>query len=563
MTIPGDTAASLATHRLGFWDMMQGDSPGMGGAMIRFVRVLASVVGLLAGMASASTVLAQKAGGTLKVYTPDSPATMSILEEATTFAVGPMMGVFNNLVVFNQSVKQNNLQSIVPDLATEWFWNDDGTRLTFHLRQGVKWHDGQPFTAKDVECTWNLLMEKSEEKLRVNPRFSVYKNLDRLTTNGDFEVTFHLKRPQPAFLMLISGGTGAIYPCHVPPEKMRRQPIGTGPFKFVDYKPNQYIKVTRNPHYWKPGRPYLDGIEYTIIKSVATAMMGFTSGAFDMVYPYSVSIPVMKDVKRQAPSAVCEITPGTVNRHLLVNRAVPPFDNRDVRLAMALALDRQAFIDIIGEGQGDVGTVLQPAPGGLWGMPPDMLKDLPGYGSDVKENRQQGRALMEKLGYGASKRLKVKLTTRDLSLYRDPSVILLDQLKEVYIDGELEPVETAAYFPKIRRKDYTVSLNLQTSGPDPDPILDLFYGCGSSLNWDGYCNPEIDKMIEQQSRETDEQQRRRQVWALERKLAEDAGRPIIFYASAASCWQPTVKGLTLMVNSVFNSYRYEDIWLDK
>ena len=211
---------------------------------------------------------------------------------------------------------------------------------------------------------------------------------------------------------------------------------------------------------------------------------------------------------------------------------------------MALSLDRQAFIDILGEGQGDIGAVLQPPTGGLWGMPPEMLKDLPGYGSDVKANRQQGRALMEKLGYGPAKRLKVKLTTRDLSFYRDPSVILLDQLKEVYIDGELEPVETASYFPKLRRKDYTVSLNLQTSGPDPDPIFDIFYGCGSSLNWDNYCNPEVDKMIELQSREADAQQRRQQVWALERKLAEDAGRPIIFYASAASCWQPAVKGLT-------------------
>src|SRR5215510_12112268 len=344
---------------------------------------------------------------------------------------------------------------------------------------------------------------------------------------------------------------------------MRRQPIGTGPFKFVDYKANQYIKVVRNPDYWKPGRPYLDGIEYTILKSTATAVLSFTSGKLDMMFPYWVTIPVMKDLKSQAPAAQCEVTPGTVNRHLLVNRSIAPFDNRDVRLAMALALDRQAFIDILAEGQGDIGAVLQPPPGGLWGMPPDLLKELPGYGADVKTNRQQGRALMEKLGYGPGKRLKVKLTTRDLSFYRDPSVILLDQLKEVHVDGEREPVETAAYFPKIRRKDYSVSLNLQTSGPDPDPILDLFYGCGSSLNWDGYCNPEVDKMIEQQSTEGDQEKRKQLLWAIERKLAEDAGRPIIFYANAASCWQPTVKGLTLMVNSVFNSYRFEDIWLDK
>jgi peptide/nickel transport system substrate-binding protein len=531
--------------------------------MIRYMRVLTSVVWLLAGLGAVDTALAQKAGGILKIYTPDSPASMSPLEEATAFAVGPMMGMFNNLVVFSQSVKQNSLQSIVPDLATSWVWSADGTKLTFQLRQGVKWHDGRPFTAKDIECTWNLLLEKSVEKLRVNPRLSSFKNLDRLTTNGDWEVTFHLRRPQPAFLMLISGGTGAVYPCHVPPETMRKHPIGTGPFKFVDYKPNQYIKVTRNPDYWKPGRPYLDGIEYTIIKSVATAMLGFTSGTFDMTFPYLVTVPLMKDVRRQAPTAVCEMTPGTVNRHVIVNRTMPPFDNRDVRLAMALTIDHQAFIDILAEGQGDIGTVLQPAPAGLWGMPPDLLKDLPGYDPDVKKNRQKARAIMEKLGYGPNKRLKVKLSTRDLPLYRDPAVILLDQLKEIYFDAELEPVETATYFPKIRRKDFIIGLNLQTSGPDPDPTLDLFYGCESSLNWDGYCNAEIDRMIEQQSSEADERQRRQQVWAIERKLAEDVARPIIFYASAGSCWHPHVKGVTLMVNSVFNSYRYEDIWLDK
>src|SRR5215475_1141459 len=525
--------------------------------------VVASVLGVLTGLAVGNSALAQKAGGTLRVISPDSPATMSILEEATSLAVGPMMGVFNNLVLFNQSVKQASLQSIVPELATSWAWSEDGTRLTFQLRQGVKWHDGQPFTAKDVVCTFDLRLDRGPEKLRVNPGISAFKNLDHVTTNGDFEVTFHLKRPQVGFLTLLAPGGGAIYPCHASPEKMRRQPIGTGPFKFVDYKANQFIKLVRNPDYWKPGRPYLDGIEYTILKSTSTAVLGFTSGKFDMMFPYWVTIPVMKDLKSQAPSAMCEIVPGTINRHLLINRSIVPFDNRDVRLAMALALDRPAFIDILGDGQGDIGGNLQPPSGGLWGMPPELLKQLPGYGADIKQNRQQGRALMEKLGYGPSKRLKVKLTTRDLPLYRAPSVILLDQLKEVYIDGELEPIETAAYFPKIRRKDYTVSLNLQTSGPDPDPIIDLFYGCGSSLNWDGYCNPEVDKMIEQQSRETDEQQRRRQVWALERTLAEDAGRPSIFYANAASCWQSTVKGLTLMVNSVFKSYRFEDIWLDK
>src|ERR1700736_2722704 len=224
-----------------------------------YLEAIAIAVPILVASAAAGPALAQKSGGILKMYSPDSPASMSIHEEATVFAQGPMMGVFNNLIMFDQHVKQNSLDSIVPDLATGWSWNEEGTALTLPLRQGVKWHDGKPFTAEDVKCTWDLLLEKSSEKLRVNPRKSFYRNLDRVTTNGDYEVTFHLKRPQPAFLMVLATGSQGIYPCHVPPRDMRSHPIGTGPLKFVEFKPNEYIKVTKNPDYWKKGRPYLDG----------------------------------------------------------------------------------------------------------------------------------------------------------------------------------------------------------------------------------------------------------------------------------------------------------------
>jgi peptide/nickel transport system substrate-binding protein len=108
-----------------------------------------------------------------------------------------------------------------------------------------------------------------------------------------------------------------------------------------------------------------------------------------------------------------------------------------------------------------------------------------------------------------------------------------------------------------------VALNLQTSGPDPDPTLKLFYGCGMSLNWDGYCNAEVDKMIEAQSREGDSDKRKQILWAIERKLADDFARPIIFYKRDGTCMDPYVKGVTMMVNSIFNGWRMEDVWLDK
>jgi peptide/nickel transport system substrate-binding protein len=120
------------------------------------------------------------------------------------------------------------------------------TILTFALREGVKWHDGQPFTAQDVQCTWDMITGKSSEKLRVNPRKSWYRNLDEVTADGDYHASFHLKRPQPSFIALLASGWSPVYPCHVSPRDLRSHPIGTGPFKFVEFKPNERIKVTKN-----------------------------------------------------------------------------------------------------------------------------------------------------------------------------------------------------------------------------------------------------------------------------------------------------------------------------
>ena len=196
--------------------------------MTRGVRFLAFVGSTLAIASMALPAAAQKSGGIFKIYHRDSPPSMSIHEEATNSTVIPIMSVMNNLVIFDQSKPVNSLDTIVPDLGKSWSWNEDGTKLTFKLREGVKWHDGKPFTSADVKCTWDMLQGKSEQKFRKNPRRVWYHNLNEVTTNGDYEVTFNLGRRQPAFLALLASGYSPVYPCHVPPAKMRTHPIGTG-----------------------------------------------------------------------------------------------------------------------------------------------------------------------------------------------------------------------------------------------------------------------------------------------------------------------------------------------
>ena len=146
--------------------------------MTQGLRAAAIAAALLAAISTTEPTLAQKPGGILRAHALDSPPSLSMHEEVDAVPARAMMGVFNNLVMFDQHVKQNSMQSIVPDLATSWSWSEDGTQLTFPLRQGVKWHDGRPFTANDVKCTWDRLSGKSSEKLRLNPRKSWYHNLE-------------------------------------------------------------------------------------------------------------------------------------------------------------------------------------------------------------------------------------------------------------------------------------------------------------------------------------------------------------------------------------------------
>jgi peptide/nickel transport system substrate-binding protein len=504
-----------------------------------------------------------KHGGVLRIYHRETPPSLSIHEEATLSVNIPAMGIYNNLVLYDQHKPQNSMGTIVPELATSWAWSADNKNLIFKLRQDVKWHDGQPFTAKDVKCTIDLLQGKAEDKFRKNPRKDLYNNISEIATNGDFEVTLHLKRPQPSLLAMLASGYTPIYSCHIRPAQMRTHPIGTGPFKFVEFKQNESIKLAKNENYWKKGLPYLDGIELPIISNRATAVLAFVVGKVDMTFPTEMTKALVADIKKQDPTAICEIGPINISTNLIVNRENPPFNNIELRKAMALSLDRKALIDIIFQGAGDVGGTLLPRPEGVWGMPPEVLKTISGYG-DVQKDREQARAIMTKLGYGPNNPLKIKVSTRNLATYRDPAVVLIDQLKTIYIDAELDPVESSQWFAKIARNDYSVGLNLTGNGiDDPDQAFYENYGCGSERNYTHYCNKELEALFDKQSVETDVEKRKKIVWDIDKKLQEDVARPILMHARSGTCWKPYVKNMTIMNNSAYNGYRFEDLWLDK
>src|SRR5438067_267423 len=517
-------------------------------------------------LVAASPAVAQKKGGTLRLYHNDNPPSTSLHEEATIASVTPFAAIFNNLVVFDPAKVHESIDTVIPDLAESWSWDSTNTKLTFKLRQGVKWHDGQPFTAKDVQCTWRMLIGKGGEArdFHRNPRKVWYTKLQDVSINGDYEATFELSEPQPSLPVLLASAFSPVYPCHVPQQVMRTKPVGTGPFKFVEFKRGEQVRLVRNPDYWKKDRPYLDEITFRMIDSRATRMLAFATGEYDITFPSDVSVPLMKDMKARAPHAICEMTATGVQINLMVNRVNPPFDNPDIRKAMSLALDRKPFNTILMEGLARMGGAMLAKPEGEWGMPPEMVTSLTGYGPETEKNTAEAQAIMQKLGYSDAKPLQIKIQTRNLPTYRDPAVILTDQLKKIYITSELDILDTPRWYARLAKKDYTIGLNLTgVSVDDPDGNIVENYSCKSERNYTQYCNAEVDRLLAAQSNELDREKRRKMVWDIERILVEDAARPIIVHSAAGNCWQPYVKNFRPHDNSQYNNLRFEDVWLDK
>ncbi len=524
-------------------------------------HILADTLLLLASMSLATAAIAQKSGGVLKRANDENPPSASIHEEGSNIVTTPFVPVFNNLVDFDPAKKLNRQNAIVPELATSWAWSADNKTLTFKLRRGVKWHDGKPFTSADVKCTWDAVTQKRDAGWRKSPRKAWFINLKEITVEGEDQVSFHLGRPQPSFLAFFAGGWSPVYPCHVDGRVMRQHPIGTGPFMVKSFEPGKMIRLVRNPNYWKPGRPYLDGIDMPIITSTSTRHLAFMSGETDI---YTPSATLYKEVKTKLPDAICEVGLSYAYTQLVMNPAVPPFGDARVRRAMVLAIDRDAVVKTKGAGLDRIGGELMPPPEGEWGLSKAQLAPVPGYGPDLEKRREEARKLMREAGYGPDKPLNIVMSTRDAARYRDVTVMILDHLSQIYVKGTMKTIDSAIWSNMLYKHQYTVAIRSRGQAmDDPDVSFYESFFCKSPNNADGYCNNEVEAMIDRQSATTDPVERKRLVQEIDMKLQMDGVRPTITFAALPYCWRPWVKGYVPSMNNQFNNRRTENVWLDK
>src|SRR5262244_2459053 len=343
---------------------------------------------------------AGKPGGTLTLMLrEDLSQGFAVHEAATISVVFPSSPCFNNLVMFDPANPVENPDSVVPELAEKWSWQANYRNLVMFLRKNVKWHDGQPFTSKDVKYTFDMVREapESHAKLRLNPRKDWYANVEAIEAADAHTVVFRLKRRQPSILMMLASGQSPVYPAHVPVAEQRNHCVGTGPFKFKEWRRGEFVEYVKNPDYFVKGRPYLDGLKYLIIAERGTRTAALQAGRLDAAGPGETTKAIADQLKAAIPQMVITRVGSLTSPNLLVNHTRPPFNDVRVRRAVDLAIDREGYIKGVLQGAGVAGAALAPRPYGSWGLSDGELTQILGKPDGRKA---AARNLLAEAGFG-------------------------------------------------------------------------------------------------------------------------------------------------------------------
>jgi peptide/nickel transport system substrate-binding protein len=536
--------------------------PSLPSAIAALVLLVAAA--LFAAPPADAQAAKPKRGGILNSVLTEDPPGLLVHESATISNVWPMSPCYSNLVIFDPLKPLDSAETVIPELAEKWSWQDNYRNLVFFLRRNVKWHDGRPFTSADVKYTFDAVREAPDSvgKLRTSPRKDWYANVEAIETPEPHTVVFRLKRPQPSLLLMLASGYSPVFPAHVPVADLRQRCVGTGPFRQKEYLRGQLIELERNPSYFVPDRPYLDGIRYTIIRERGTRLAALQAGRVDAFLPLEMTKAMADAARAQAPSLVITEVGQNGSDNVILNHKRAPFDNPAVRQAVNLALDRNAYVRSVRQNGAVTGAALMPKPLGFWGLPDPELRGLAGY-RDPAKDKAEAKRLLAGAGHGPDKPLRVDLVTRTLPIYLDLASFVVDQLRLIGIEATLKQLDTAAWFPALSRRDFQIGANLTAGGfDDPDAYLFENYKCGSPRNYTDYCSEEMDRLIDQQSQELDRAKRLKLVADIQRKLEADVARPMLGWRKEYFARWPHVKNL-VPHNALYNYGRMQEVWLDR
>jgi len=482
----------------------------MQGSTRRFwSRVFVFSLALLMVMGGLSTALAADDkpvyGGVMNIAFAGDPPSLDMHQETTFLVKIPMSNCYNTLIIFDP----HNFPEIIGDLAESWEASEDGKTWTFKVRQGVKFHDGTELTSADVKASWDRIVWPKEGT--ISTRKSYYTDMiDRIEAPDAYTVVYHLKYPSAAFLSLLAYPHNFIFSkarLDEDPNWYKQNVMGTGPFKLKKYVRGSYLEVERNPNYFKKGLPYLDGIKYYIIKDLSARGKSIRTGRTHAElrgFPPAEADAIKADM---GDKVVVRYPKSIGHWGVAFNVTQKPFDDERVRQAMSLAINRYDMAKVLSPltGLETVGGLMHPD--SKWGLSPEELQELPGFGKDYEANLKEAKRLLKEAGYPDG--FKTVLTNRSVKLpYIDYGVYLVSAWRQIGVEAEHKLEESATWSKNRRIGNFAILADPYGSAGDgdPDQVMNKFT-TGASANYGKFSDPEVDKLYEQQKTELDEKKR--------------------------------------------------------
>lgn len=500
------------------------------------LAALSSIPVPFGGAFAATAQETPRAGGTLVVAVQNDAKSLDPTYRINFSEGPPLYLIFNSLVGLAPDF------TIIPELAERWQTASDGRTLTLFLRGGVKFHDGTGFDAKVAK--WNI-ERRLDEKVNSPSRPQLTEMIASVEAPSDTTLVLNLKGPSPSLLGLLAQREGFM----ISPMAMEKygadfgqHPVGTGPFIFKSWTQGQQIVVEKNPSYWEPGKPYLDGVTIMLMANSAVGVPRLLTRELDFV---SALTPVDVRTLSQAKDLVLSPSPGSRWMSLQMRVDRPPFDNLKLRQAMAYAIDRKRMVDIIMDGRAPIAEGFVPP--GLWWFDPN-LKSYP-------YDPEKAKALVSEIGTLAQTELQ--LATQPVPIYQQVSQLAQEALRAVGLKVAIVPVSMSDWYPMLI-KGATNFLPIRwTQRPDPDGLFSYLFESNSSGNSCHYSNPEVDKLLAEARSISDQRERVPLYFKAQELMTHDLPYIPLFFSIEFAAMQSNVRNYVWIADEV---PRFRDVW---
>jgi peptide/nickel transport system substrate-binding protein len=504
-----------------------------------------------------------KPGGTLRYAVHSAPTHFDIHQSGTVANMGAQGPMYDNLIRRDP----RDGQTIIPDLAYQWDISADGKIYTFHLRQGVKFHDGADFTAEDVQATFSrIIWPPKGITMPRQPLFSAVRDIKIIDPHT---IAFHLSEPRPSSFMLgafASGWNVIVRKKTLVDNDYNLRNVmdfpGTGPFKHSRRVDKEVWVMEKNPHYWNKGLPYVDRLEIYHLPPFSPELgASLLSGKLDYA---RLLDPVSAKKVKETPGMTATDFYQSVIQAVWVNNDKPPLNDPRVRRAMHLVFDRQVLVDVVK----DVAPMLIGGfiyPFSEWATPTEELSTRPGYQRDPKAAVQEARKLLAAAGHPNGIK-NLDFLVREAATFKLWAVAIQAMLKETLnIETKLRTVQISAWFEEAQAGNFDIAISAIVSTlMDPSDYFNAWYLTDGPQNYSKWSNKAFDALAQQIDRETDDAKRKALVRQAELIMEQDPPLLPVSWEKIYDGWFNYVKGVNpFNIFGIYDVVRWDTAWLDK